>query len=312
MIMLSDTRKATLRWVFVGATGIRAGWSAAIFTAILAVPTTIAQIIAIHLHITPGKELLPWRLLGAEAFSFALIMAATWVMGRIERRSVWAYGLAIDRPWRHFSWGWVGGFLCLSALVGLLTAGGYLIVGGLALHGAGIVLFGALWLAAFTLVGFSEETLFRGYLQATLARGMGFWPAALVMSLLFGIAHISNGGESVLGITEVVVAGMVFCLLLRVSGSLWMGIGFHGAWDWAQSYFYGTPDSGFLARHHLLLSHAAGNTQLSGGTAGPEGSVLAPPIMCLGLLVLVWICRRARVFHQSLEGQSLSPQTPLL
>ena len=129
-------------------------------------------------------------------------------------------------------------------------------------------------------------------MQSTLTRGLGFWPAALVTSFLFGAAHISNHGESLLGLSAVVAAGLVFCLLLRATGSLWVGIGFHAAWDWAQSYFYGTPDSGLLAHGHFLVSHAAGNARLSGSEAGPEGSVLAAPVMIAGLLVLVWVCRR--------------------
>ena len=296
MIRLSEKRKATLRWVFTGSQGIRAGWSALIFVLVLMVPTMVAHFIGTWLHITPGRELMPWRLLGGEALSFVLVMAATYVMARIERRSVWSYGLTTQGPGGHFLFGWVGGFISLSLLVGVLTAGGYLVFGGLALHGPAIVLYGAVWLVAFALVGCFEETMFRGYLQTTLARGMGFWPAAVVMSVLFGAAHIGNGGESVLGIAEVVVAGLVLCLLLRVTGSLWMSIGFHGAWDWAQSFFYGTPDSGFLAQRHLLTSHAAGSIRFSGGSAGPEGSALAPLAMVAGLLILVWASRRAGMF----------------
>ena len=296
MIRLSEKHKTSLRWVFVGSQGIRAGWSALIFVLVLMVPSLMAHFIGKWLHMTPGKELMPWRLLGGEALSFALVMAATAVMARIERRSVWSYGLANQRPSTHFLFGWVGGFISLSLLVGVLVAGGYLVFSGLALHGPAIVLYGAVWLVAFALVGCFEETMFRGYLQSTLTRGMGFWPAALLMSVLFGAAHVGNGGESVLGIAEVVVAGLVLCLLLRVTGSLWMSIGFHGAWDWAQSYFYGTPDSGFLAQRHLLSSHAAGSIRFSGGSAGPEGSALAPLAMVAGLLILVWVSKRAGMF----------------
>jgi hypothetical protein len=110
--------------------------------------------------------------------------------------------------------------------------------------------------------------------------------------VLFALAHIDNKGETVLGVSEVVTAGLVLCLLLRITGSLWMSIGYHTTWDWAHSYFYGTPDSAMMMKGHLLMSHAVGAASLSGGTAGPEGSVFAPIGLVLGPLVLVWICQR--------------------
>jgi membrane protease YdiL (CAAX protease family) len=320
MIRLSERQRATIRWIFTGSCGIRAGWSILIFLICLAVPSFVLNLILSKLlHMHRPKELSPFGLLLTETVLFAFIMAATWVMARIEKRPVLHYGLAGRRPVTHFLAGFAGGFLCLSALVGVLAGGGYLVFDGEALHGAAVLQFGFVWLVAFALVGFSEETLFRGYMQTTLTRGMGFWPGAVVLSLLFGAAHVKNNGESVLGITEVVAAGLVFCLLLRVSGSLWLGIGFHAAWDWAQTFLYGTPDSGYVAFDHFLASHAAGNVLISGGSAGPEGSTLAPPMMLGGLLVVLLVCRLAGLFDSSGEtgpgraalprssGQSLDP-----
>jgi uncharacterized protein len=123
------------------------------------------------------------------------------------------------------------------------------------------------------MVGLSEELLTRGYLQTTLARGVGFWPAAVVLSLLFGAGHAGNGGEAIIGLVSAGTIGLVFCYSLWRSGSLWWAIGFHTSWDWAQSYFYGTPDSGTLVHGHLLVSHPLGASWLSGGPVGPEGSI---------------------------------------
>ena len=63
-----------------------------------------------------------------------------------------------------------------------------------------------------------------------------------------------------------------------------MAIGFHAAWDWGESYFYGVPDSGELAAGHLLNVSFSGPQWLSGGTVGPEGSWL-----CTLLLVVLWV-----------------------
>ena len=294
---MKPTLRQRLHWVFIGSDGIRAGWSALIFIVMIAIPAAVINVVIRYVfHVSheqmAQKELKPYLLLGAESVSCACILAATAIMARIERRSIGAYGLPAGRVAFKVGIGWLGGFACLSLLIAILASGHFLIFDGVALHGAAILGYGLVWLAAFGAVGMTEEIAFRGYLQSTLTRGMGFWPAALLLSLLFGAAHLPNHGETALGLTLVVAAGLVFCLLLRATGSLWVGIGFHAAWDWAQSYFYGTPDSGLLAKGHLLISHAAGNVQFSGGAAGPEGSVAAAPVMLAGLLAMVWICRR--------------------
>jgi membrane protease YdiL (CAAX protease family) len=292
--------KAKLGWAFLGPDGIRAGWSILIFmliVSVLIVVATLAGRLATHNAPEIPKGAFPPRFfLIKEAIGLVMVLAATAIMGWIEGKPVWAYGLAGPRKVQNFLAGLIGGVVFLSVLVGVLAAGGYLVFDGTALHGLQIVKYALIWLLAFLLVGCGEEAFFRGYLQSTLARGIGFWPAALVTSLLFAAAHVMNPGESADGITGVFVAGLVFCLLLRLSGSLWLGIGFHTTWDWAQSYLYGSPDSGIMFQNHLLMSHAAGNMRMSGGSAGPEGSILGAPVMVVGLLVLAWILQRAGLF----------------
>ena len=80
--------------------------------------------------------------------------------------------------------------------------------------------------------------------------------------------------------------GFVFCVSVWVTGSAWWAIGCHAAWDWAETYFYGTADSGFVAPGHLFSTSPAGNPLWSGGTVGPEGSLLIIPVV---LLILVWL-----------------------
>lgn len=122
--------------------------------------------------------------------------------------------------------------------------------------------------------------------QHTLARGIGFWPAALACSVSFGVAHLPNSGEDVVGIAVVILGGIFLSLCLKLTGSLWWGIGFHSALAWAESYFYGTADSGSPSVvGHLLASHPTGDARFSGGADGPEGSLICVALSLLLILV---------------------------
>ena len=144
--------------------------------------------------------------------------------------------------------------------------------------------FAAFWAVMFLLVGLFEEFLLRGYSQFTLARGIGFWPAALALSCAFGLVHLRNGGEHWAGILAAAFIGLFFCLTLKRTGNLWFAVGFHAAWDWGETFFYSVPDSGMVSPGHLLSSSLRGPQWLSGGSVGPEGSVL-----CFVVIALVWI-----------------------
>jgi membrane protease YdiL (CAAX protease family) len=132
------------------------------------------------------------------------------------------------------------------------------------------------------------------YLHLRQTQQNGFWQAAWVGSTLFGFIHTANNGETWIGIFAAAAVGFVFCVSVRLTGSAWWAIGFHAAWDWAETYFYGTADSGFVARGHLFTTTAAGSAFWSGGSDGPEGSVLVLPLILLLWMGLILMYGRNR------------------
>lgn len=134
-------------------------------------------------------------------------------------------------------------------------------------------------------------------LHRRAAAHSSFWQAAWVTSTLFGFVHTSNGGENWVGIFSAAAIGFVFCVSIRVTGSAWWAIGCHAGWDWAETYFYGTADSGLVPRGHFLTTTPAGNPLWSGGSDGPEGSLLIVGILVLFLLWLVAVYGRKRPVH---------------
>ena len=230
----------------------------------------------------------PTAALLVEGLNFLVVALISWIMSKIERRPVSVYGFGDQRKLPHFFAGLGWGIVCLSLLVLTLRTTGLMVFDGRLLFGPDVLRYGALWLMVFLLVGLFEEYFTRGYVQYTLTRGLaglyqwifktrhsaalGFWTSAVIFSILFGLGHTNNPGESPLGLLSAGLAGMVFCFSLWRTGSLWWAIGFHTSWDWAQSFVYGVPDSGLLAQHHLLASHPLGKPILSGGTTGRKAA----------------------------------------
>ncbi len=78
--------------------------------------------------------------------------------------------------------------------------------------------------------GICEEVIYRGYLIAYLmpAFGLPFWGAALVSSFVFGLNHSYQG---LAGIPKTALVGGLFALLYGLTGSLWILMIVHVAWD---------------------------------------------------------------------------------
>jgi uncharacterized protein len=276
--------------VFAGPNGIRAGWRLLIFLLIFGAIAAglnfgIRHIPAVRaaLHTDRGAPISPAAALFGEGILVFILLTSTLLMTRIEKRKFADFGLPPRGAFGKQFWlGVPFGFAMLSILLGGIGAGHGFSLGGLAITGPAAVEYGFVWGVAFVLVGVFEEFSFRGYLQATLGSGIGFWPAAVVLSAIFGAIHLNNSGEGKFGAFMAGVFGVLAAFSLLRTGSLWFAIGMHASWDWGETYFYGTPDSGMVARGHLFNSNFHGPAWLTGGAVGPEGSYLVLLILLLG------------------------------
>jgi uncharacterized protein len=347
-VLLGTPRPDDMNWVFFGSHGLRAGWSLLIFGFLLFVLAPVFGAVLSfvlfdvkNLTIVSGSPL--GTILGEGEWAAALL-AATLIMAALERRRVTDYYLAGPKRFSLFLGGLAAGFIAVSVLIGILSQGGWVHFGPVALSGIRIFKYALLWGIAFVLVALFEEGTFRCYLLSTFTRGINlwwalasvvaiclwlaltstghgawgtyavaiagllpclyfewakspqraFWQAAWVTSVGFGFIHTFNNGENWIGVLAASAIGFVFCVSVRVTGSAWWAIGCHTAWDWAESYFYGTADSGFAARGHLMTTIPSGSPLWSGGTDGPEGSALVFPVMLLLLMALYFFYGRQK------------------
>lgn len=309
--------------LFIGPHGLRPFGALLLYLAIVLTPEMLMEA-ATYLAtghagiLTAGTDangvhaISPLTSLFAEWGQFGFVFFATWIMSRIEDRSVFDYGLARTGPRvRWLGTGALLGVLFQSLLVLVLWSTHHLVFAGFLLRPLPAVMYGLTWAISFVGVGFFEEFLFRGYLQFVLTRcfaelvrsiskqsrraeAIGFWAAAVLISFGFGLLHGGNPGESPIGLLCAGCAGLMFAFTLWRTGSLWWAIGLHAAWDWAQSFLFGVADSGSVSAGRLLSTHPAGSALLSGGATGPEGSLFVLPVMVLITLTAAMTLPRRR------------------
>jgi membrane protease YdiL (CAAX protease family) len=222
----------------------------------------------------------PIELSGAAIFKFGLFWAAAFLLVGCVEEGIFRCYLQFTLT-RSINFWWALGMVCVVCVDLLLRS-----------KGNGV--FGVYIVALLGLL-----PCFMLHFRKT--QRSGFWQAAWVTSMLFGFIHTGNGGENWIGIFAAALIGFVFCVSIYVTGSAWWAIGCHAAWDWAETFFYGTADSGNVATGHYLSASPFGNEFWSGGTDGPEGSILVLGVILLLLAVLLVIHGRKRPGSAALE-----------
>lgn len=284
-----ESRRFLMESIFLGPNGVRAGWRAALFVALFLLFLSATAAIGRAIQVAAlgrSAAITPATLAIQEGLAVLSAIAAAVAMSRLERRPFAEYGMPLDHAFGKNFWvGVVWGIVTISALMFFIRALGGYSLGAIDLSPPDIARYAVEWAGAFILVGVMEEFLFRGYLQFALSSGIGFWPAAVLLSTAFGAVHLRNPGEGPVGALSVVITGLFLCFTLRRTGTLWFAIGFHAAYDWCESFLYSVPDSGIVMPGHLLASAFHGPAWLTGGTVGPEGSAFDFVIFAIAFLV---------------------------
>lgn len=277
-------------------------------------------------HTRSGTLRAPWRLFvffgSAAAFSVPLLFLRTLLPAPVDAPPLgmaWdslALSLALlagtwyalrridGRPWQD---AWMGrgaaapGRVLAGLLLGMLAVGVPALVlvamrwlrfvptaDGSSLHAAGLAL---LLLAPAALF---EELAVRGYAMSALREALGWWPAILLTSLVFGVLHAWNPGATPMSVGLVTLAGVFLAVIVMATGSLWAATAAHLAWNWTMAALLHAPVSGLgLATPDYRLMDA-GPDWATGGPWGPEGGAGAAVGMILGTAYLYARRRRRR------------------
>ncbi len=142
--------------------------------------------------------------------------------------------------------------------------------------------------------GLVEELLMRLVLFRLLIRAFGVWPALIVSALFFGGAHLANPNSSYVAALAIAVeAGLMLAAFYLLTGRIWMSVGVHAAWNFAQGAIFGARVSGQAGTGSLFVSAPVpgSSVALSGGAFGPEASL---PAVVIGLAIFLIVLRAAR------------------
>ncbi len=254
-------------------------------------PVAVSEQLARQMAAGPTPTFL---LLLVSVAGLAWVVLVTWAFRRwLDKAPLRDLGFAATR-WGRESVGGLGLALgSMLVILGAHLAPGWAVIN---LSASGLAIVGTLSLTALVLLPAAaiEEIIFRGYLLQTLDGWLGWWVSVGLSSLLFGLAHFSNPDFGWLPFINITLAGVLFAMMYRVTGRLWLPIAYHFMWNYAQGPLFGFPVSG-LGFDTILTTRVTGPALWTGGAFGPEGGL----IVTLVLLVLTgalwfWDQRRSR------------------
>lgn len=225
-----------------------------------------------------------------------VLLAWRWLERKRLRDMWWVFS---QKQWRYLAGGFTAGLVEV-----LLVFGGMVMVGvvkpswGLVSVSAGTVLMALGWLFASSILGpIVEEVLNRGYWFQNVKRGWGVTPAIVVTSLLFGGVHLLNPNAEPLGAMNIMLSATIYTLSLSWLRSLWVPIGWHAGWNFAQFFIAGLPNSGIsvnsmgLEGTTLFVSRPLGSHWLGGGEFGMEASLIRTVVLIVAIIGLLWLMK---------------------
>ena len=148
----------------------------------------------------------------------------------------------------------------------------------------GLLLLNLVILAVAALV---EEVAFRGYAYRRLIEAIGPVTATIFMSLLFGLLHVLNPGATWASTLVTILAGVLLSVAWLRTHGLWLGWGFHFAWNASMGILFGLPISGITDFTSIIETRAVGHRWLTGGEYGPEGAAFTAIVLLIGIVILV-------------------------
>lgn len=203
---------------------------------------------------------------------------------KISKVSLADLGFVKHKWFRVWLGGAVGAALAASIVIALASlAGAVTITWNFTASHVWMLAFGLLF---FTFQGMSEEIVYRLYLLPAFTSKLGAAGAIALSSILFTLVHLGNPNATYVGMFNIWLYGVVFAVLYWRIANAWLVAGYHTAWNFLLSMFYGSYVSGIQLPASIFSTQPIDGKDLwSGGTFGLEGSLLTSAV---GVAVIIW------------------------
>jgi membrane protease YdiL (CAAX protease family) len=245
--------------------------------------SAVALVGAAGISAVPGNT--PLTLILGVGTAVLALAAYGWVVRRTERRV--PTEVARKGAGGAFRRGLLIGFVMFMAVIANIALLGYYRIDGWGSVTGPVAYLGVTAAAAVT-----EELIFRGILFRIIEERIGTWLALALTGLLFGAAHVVNPHATLWGALAIAVeAGAMLGAAYAATRNLWVPIGLHFGWNFAEGGVFGADVSGTDTPMGLLNGVLSGPTVLSGGEFGPEASVFSLLAGVAVTGVFLWLAR---------------------
>ncbi|MFC7028784.1 CPBP family intramembrane glutamic endopeptidase [Halomicroarcula sp. GCM10025324] len=207
-----------------------------------------------------------------------------------------------------------------TVAVGVALSAGWVVVTDTVVAGSEGLILGLVGaLVLFTVVGFYEELVARGFILKNVAEGFARYgtapaviAAVIISSVVFGIVHLANAGASLVSVVVIAVIAITVAASYVLTGRLGLAIGFHTSWNIAMGVLFGQPVSGIELPAHILALEVTGPTSWTGGSFGFEAGILgvvAGFVGLVGVIAYVYVVEGHLRIHPSLLVPTLRGRT---
>ena len=266
---------------------LRSGWRIVLFLVLVVVLYYLSAILAKLTGVVPPQSFF-------FLFYIDVVLAIYLMIKFVDRRRFSSIGLPYHgKIVKELLFGFLLGAVMIGAVGGVELA-----VGAIKLHvrpHLTLVLllrdFGLSFIF-FAYFAMGEELIFRGYPFQALVEGMGAVGATILMSVFFGMAHVTNPQANFFSTLNTALAGIWLSLAYLKTRTLYFPFGMHFSWNLVQSFFLSLPVSGLLTNRTIFVPTDYGPDWLTGGRYGPEAGIGTTVVM---VVVIVWFLLNKRI-----------------
>jgi uncharacterized protein len=258
------------------------------------------QVALEHVHLLDAKEN-PIGLMGFVGFlllpfgALGLVVLA-WVRF-VERRPLTTIGLGgSHRAWTFARGHLIGVAMACAIVAGIWVAGSFVPGAfGKAFLSPEAIAGIALLLVCFALQSSAEELLFRGWMLSVISARFGVVVAVVISSLVFTLLHYDPGAGWIFGANVFLFAVFACCWSLR-TGNIWGVMGWHAGWNWILATGFQLRVTGLDVHEPALFVSLIpkGPDYFTGGSEGPEGSLICMLVLATGIGFHLWRSRSIR------------------